>query len=1166
MLKTAVRNVLVFAMAGACGGSSGNGQAAGDAGTVAHDAGGPADAGALDAGIADGDTDGGAGDTGIAAPQPPQLPECLQGEEPPGCAELPRFSDWACPEGWVPTPAFTDENGVENPPEGVAQFNICYPPENWNPVKLESWVCPAGWNAVPGFTDENGAENPPEGMGQFTVCMPPEVPECPDGEVAYLGETACHAIGSACPAGDFHDEGTTKGLAPGFSGKVVYVKAGAAGGDGSAGAPYGAVGEGLATAAAGDVVALSPGTYTEAVSIDKAIALIGACAGGTIVKAPDASEMAGTVELTGAGGGLVSNLRVTGERTGVWVKGAAVKAALKGVEVKGAAGAGIVVSDGAAGADVVNVVVRDTMSQAQKLGRGVAVRGGAAVTLANAVVERNREYGVVVSGTGTAVSIAAAVVRATKGQELDRQYGWGVFVFGGAALTGGELLVEGNHGTGLIIRSALTTADVADVVVRDTAGQESDGSNGRGIQVKDGASVAVTRAVLERNRDIAVAVYGTPAPEARLTDVLVRDTKPEAATGYFGRGIEINQGAAATVIRAVLDRNRETGVLVSGDEGGQFSTLDLSDSVIRDTRGQEADQSSGVGLAVQNSATVTLARAAFERNRQASIFASGAGVTLTIDKALVRDTQGEELSGTLGQGLHAIDGARVDVTRTVFEGNHDHGIFARDGTAVSVRDSVVRDTMCEPYSGSYGNGIEVNGGAVGTVTRTVFERNRYSAVLASEAGSSLDLSDVAVLDTMADDANGVEGKGAEYQNAARGTIARTVFSRNTNAGLLVTAGGSSVDVSDVVIRDTLAEPGTGAGGWGMGVQYETAVVLARALLTGNREAGIFVTDSGAVLDAGDVTIRDTRAQDNSGEFGTGLTIQKNAEGTVARLVVERCRSSGVFVGSEPGEAPAVVDLEDVLVRDIAEQASDGDFGRGISLQGSAHAVVRRALISRCTEVGFLASGIPAIFPFDADMDVEVSDIVIRDTKSNARDGWGGRGLSAQHDVAVGVSRALLERNREQAVLAINVDDGGTVKPPKLRLSDVVLRDTLMADCAFIPENDEKSCIVGDVAGGGGAGLSAAGGAEVTMESFEIDGGAQCGIQVARGASIAAANGNIHDNAIGVNVQVDGYDLTTILSPTVRVYDNDTNFDTKELPVPDPVREIDGMEGGGQGGP
>ena len=31
----------------------------------------------------------------------------------------PVFTDWVCPEGWAATPGFTDENGVENPPEGV---------------------------------------------------------------------------------------------------------------------------------------------------------------------------------------------------------------------------------------------------------------------------------------------------------------------------------------------------------------------------------------------------------------------------------------------------------------------------------------------------------------------------------------------------------------------------------------------------------------------------------------------------------------------------------------------------------------------------------------------------------------------------------------------------------------------------------------------------------------------------------------------------------------------------------------------------------------------------------------------------------------------------------------------------------------------------------------
>ena len=69
---------------------------------------------------------------GIEAPLPPQLPECLQGDNPPGCAEAPRLPE--CLQGENPT--------------GCAEY-----------PRMKNWQCPDGWNSVPAFVDEDGVEN-----------------------------------------------------------------------------------------------------------------------------------------------------------------------------------------------------------------------------------------------------------------------------------------------------------------------------------------------------------------------------------------------------------------------------------------------------------------------------------------------------------------------------------------------------------------------------------------------------------------------------------------------------------------------------------------------------------------------------------------------------------------------------------------------------------------------------------------------------------------------------------------------------------------------------------------------------------------------------------------------------------------------------------------------
>src|SRR3990172_8535120 len=111
---------------------------------------------------------------------------------------------------------------------------------------LPSFVpCPAGWREV---ADE---------AGSFDTCdpWPTDGPSsCADDEAQFVGGTGCERIGTACPAGDFAEGLPASG--------VVYVKAGAAaGGDGSLGAPFATIAEGVAAADSGDVIALSKGTF-----------------------------------------------------------------------------------------------------------------------------------------------------------------------------------------------------------------------------------------------------------------------------------------------------------------------------------------------------------------------------------------------------------------------------------------------------------------------------------------------------------------------------------------------------------------------------------------------------------------------------------------------------------------------------------------------------------------------------------------------------------------------------------------------------------------------------------------------------------------------------------------------------------------------------------------
>jgi hypothetical protein len=723
--------------------------------------------------------------------------------------------------------------------------------------------------------------------------------------MAWLGETKCRPIGTPCPTGNFLDEAAIRGLAPGFGGKIWYVKPGA-GGDGSLAQPFGSLGEALGAAANGAVVALSKGDHSAGVSVARGVAIVGACAGGTVLAPPSASEKAGTLEITGADHSLVTNLRVTGPRIGIWVW---------------ATKASVVLSD---------------------LAVEKAVRTGIAVT---------------------------------------------------------------NKAVGTVLRR---------VVVRDTQSRPSD--------------------------------------------------------RRCGRGFEATTGGQATIELAAFERNRDVGVLASDD-----------------------------------------------------------GTTVSLTDRQVRGTLSIESERTFGNGLLALEGARMRVARCVVQGNREAGVAAASsGTAMSLADVVVRDTLSQEKTEAEGRGLVAQEGAELTAERTLLERNREAGVLAASPGTKLSLADVVVRDTLASEKSRTAANGLEVQSGARAVVERALVERSAGSGVLASDQGASLSMTDVVIRDTSSQPIDGTAGWGLFAQDGADVNVERALVERNRHIAVYAGFLGTALSLQDVTVRDTLSQASNKRGGRGLEVGNDAHVTVRRTAFERNLDLGVLAYS-----PATtLSLTEVLVRDTRSRESDQTSGRGLEANGGARLTVEKAVLARNRDVALLVR--------DPGTTASITDLVARDTLSKASNGFHGSGLGVTDGAVADVARVLIERNRETGAVAFGA-------ATKLSLRDAVLRGTRVRECA---DAIDGACIGKGV----GSAAVAVEGAVLEMDRFEIEGSAMCGVQIARDARVVATNGFIHHNVIGLNVQIEAYDLSTVIGPTVRFFDNGTNLETKALVLP-------GMPGG-----
>ncbi len=530
--------------------------------------------------------------------------------------------------------------------------------------------CPAGWRE----TDED----PP-------ACQPwPEGgrAECAIDEAHFPGETGCTRIGSSCPQGDWHED-----LPPDAS--VLYVRAGAeiGVGDGSRQWPFGTIDEAMSEARDETVIALSKGTFEEAVALRRGVTLWGACVAETLVAASLPDPYAGTITIVGDDA-IVRNLRVSGERAGVWAD--TTSATLEGVVVDGAENMALVVAYGASVAGT-DLALRETRSSDGRAGIGIVAAQGGSLELSRAVIERNHEIGVA-AGSGSTLRLTDVAILDTRAQDLSGGFGRGLHVYEGAVAELERAVIEGNLEGGAIVLGAGTSLRLTDAVVRDTGSRDSDGTYGRGLDVGSGASVELTRVLLERNRDAAVFAH-EPETIVTLTDVVVRHTLGQATDDTRGLGLLVEVQAEVQAERVDFEDNQDTGILVRG----AATTLGGVDVAVRGTRGDPEVRDRGVGLEANSGAVVDLARARFERNREAAVIAFDADTTMSLTEIAITDTLVRDCAvdvcadSTGGLGVVAMSRAAIDLRRFVVAGSALCGVQVAGDGSLDLHEGEIRD-------------------------------------------------------------------------------------------------------------------------------------------------------------------------------------------------------------------------------------------------------------------------------------------------------------------------------------------------------------------------------------------------------------------------------------------------------------------------------------------
>jgi len=472
-----------------------------------------------------------------------------------------------------------------------------------------------------------------DGSGGCTVVLPTE--PCPAGTMALVGETACRPV-AACGTDRF----------PTATGTVVHVDGAYAGGasDGSAARPHATIAAAVAAAPADATVAIAAGVYREALTLTRAVRLVGVCPSKTEISGGTAAEV-----VTVRAAATISGLAVTGGTNGVVVR-AGPGVSLDQVWIHDVANLGL----DARTPDATSTI-RDARVEGNAKSAALGAFGGKLIVDRVSV----RLYPPVGGGTRYGI-VAAPPASPTKPTEL----------------VASNVVIDQVAASGpFLFSQSVVTLD--SVVVR-SVGAPAPTTRESAIHVKGGGSFAnaltVRRTILDRP-------WGAPLTVSAGAKVDVEGLVVRARDGFTSSVL-----GAETSIRSSLFEGG-TGVLVSTGPTDPVR-LSLDHVIIRN--GVDSDIAGGVRCTRSRDvpAVVRIDTSRIEAMFTAGIASYGCDVAVT--GSFVRAMRAS--SGKFGDGVASFaewDGApaTVSLVNSSIEGN------ARAGMLLAASRGSVRDSL-----------------------------------------------------------------------------------------------------------------------------------------------------------------------------------------------------------------------------------------------------------------------------------------------------------------------------------------------------------------------------------------------------------------------------------------------------------------------------------------
>ncbi len=345
-----------------------------------------------------------------------------------------------------------------------------------------------------------------------------------------------------------------------------------------------------------------------------------------------------------------------------------------------------------------------------------------------------------------------------------------------------------------------------------------------------------------------------------------------------------------------------------------------------------------VGVSVAPFAAVELEDVVLEDNGMAGVSLSDGDATAKIARSVIRGTRQSSVSGEGGWGANAQAGSTLTITDVAFSGNQSSGVRLSTQSKGTLDGVVIRGTRRNRVY-DFGRGLSVIRGAQAKMTRSALLDNAEVSIVVGDESARLDMSDVVIRDTVPSEGGGLFGRALNLHGGARVEGTRVWIHDNRDAAVMVAEVGSHLTLRSSVVSGTALDR-DGHVGRGVTVQEGASADLFDVAIAGSHEVGLAVFAKGTRVRAERTAIVHTKP--NLGPaFGNGVLVTD--DGLVELVDVEVASNYGIGVAIGP--AAAILSLARVRSNTVGLYVQDGTTLREVGSADGMTPAAREVIVT-----------------------------------------------------------------------------------------------------------------------------------------------------------------------------------------------------------------------------